>query len=183
MFTMLNVLNVLKPREQLKLSLPDFHDIQYLCDGKSPIYRLNAEFDNYQGMKLSQHPDKEKAIQDLIQALSKTSCPPDRVFIFNDSELHVSADWYPTFPLIFKDVEPYWTLIDNFVKYIGTFDFAKGQFNTGAFADSPGVLTEREEQFINTFGVNVQISSKEMLDFYKLSQKCSPKEITVVDAR
>ncbi|TBL77422.1 hypothetical protein [Paenibacillus thalictri] len=180
MFTMLNVL---KSQEQLKLSLSDFHNIQYLCDGKSPIYRLNAEFDNYQGMKLYQHPDKEKAIQGLIQALSKTSCPPDRVFVFNQFDLHVSAEWYPPFPLLLKDVEQYWTLIDNFVKYVGTFDFAKGQFNTGVFSDSPGELTEREKQFIRTFGVSVRINPMETLDFHRLSPKSSPQEITVVDAR
>ncbi|MEK3761318.1 hypothetical protein MKZ07_23180 [Paenibacillus sp. FSL P4-0338] len=175
--------NNLQPKAQLKLSLEDFGGIIHLCDGKSPMYRLNAEFDNYQDTKLSQYPNKEKALQDLTQALSNTSCPPDRVFISDISDLHVSADWYPPIPLLFTDVEHYWMLINNFSKYIGTFDFTKGQFNTGVFADSPNELSEREEQFITTFGIGVQIMSKSRLDFYAQTKKYSPQKIEVVDAR
>lgn len=148
-----------------------------------PIYRLNAHFNNFEGDKLKDLSNygKKHAKRQLVQNLKKVSNPPDRIYS-NEQRTetnHVSADWYPIYPINFNRIEDYLALLENFMNYINSFHFTKGHINLGMFSDSPAKYTEEEKFYNEIFGIEATCEKRD-LKKSKLNNLKLEKDVNVM---
>jgi hypothetical protein len=152
---------------------------EYICNGRQPIFRLGAIFDNFNGQKLMNlsSADKESVIKSLIRELMEVKLPPNNIFL-GDNDI-VSAHWYPPYPLCFNNVGDFLNLVYNFEEYLNTFKFSQGKVDWGMLGDDPAPITLSEDTFNKIFGVYSKgvINSSIKLDLSKIQQVYKTTEV------